>query len=247
MSWLPSASVAARVAARSWARAPASRHALIRASAARCCSRKAAEEAARHAIAAAERASGELTAAERAAAVKHEWTPSSSKEEEESATAGGEPAAQVDRKRPRFPLGALVECRLGPDRWAVGKVVGHHYREPSWPAERRAPYQVQLEGAEAPLIYAPADVDECVRSTLRFEVGAEVECFLDDSWVKGTVTSQYHHEPSWPPDQWAPYQVELVNDGSHGQGKNVRIYAPVDNDLCIRAPASWPWPGAAKP
>jgi len=83
--------------------------------------------------------------------------------------AGPTPTAGTSTGDPhslRFPIGATVECCLG-DQWAEGTVVGHHSREPSWEAERCAPYQVQLsgtiDGEGNPLIYAPNDTDECVR------------------------------------------------------------------------------------
>ena len=46
----------------------------------------------------------------------------------------------------RFEIGRTVECRLGPETWARGKVVGHMYREDDWPEGQKAPYQVLLEG-----------------------------------------------------------------------------------------------------
>ena len=284
-----------RVASRARVRAPV--HALLRTSLppAHFCDsaeRKAAEEAARHAIAAAERMSGELSAAE--AAGQQDRDPRDA-----------EPATDAAPSSLRFPLGALVECacthllfsaqcsprppakqlslstrpnagRLGEGRWATGTVVGHRYREKDWPAERVAPYQVQL-GVEAEggsLIFAPQDIDECsaretrqmnadggspaagaadgararlparaVRSALRFPLGAQVECFLDGEWARGVVVAHYHREPSWPPSEWAPYQIELA-DGPHGHAPRTRIYAPVDTDECVRAPAVWPWPGS---
>ncbi|KAL1521859.1 hypothetical protein AB1Y20_021510 [Prymnesium parvum] len=62
----------------------------------------------------------------------------------------------------RFEKGASVECCLGPNMWERGVVVGHYYREAAWPTDRWMPYQVQLESGE--LIYAPADVEDCIRS-----------------------------------------------------------------------------------
>ena len=194
-------------------------------------------EAAKHAIAAAERAAGELDAAERAAAAESSDRPPVAAE-----------AVAAARTPLRFPIGAAVECRLGEARWARGTIVGHHYREPSWPADRVAPYQVRLEDgrSKATLIYAPADMDDCVRSALRFAVGASVECNLGDGeWARGTVVAQFHREPSWPKGQWAPYQVE-VQTQSDGRDATSLIFAPVDEDECIRASRGWPWPGYGK-
>ena len=126
----------------------------------------------------------------------------------------------------------------------MGTIVGHHYREPSWTPCRRAPYQVRLDAEGGPLIYVPQDIDECVRTTLRFAVGDAVQCYTDeDGWVPGRVAALYHREPPWPPSQWAPYRVQL-DPGPHGDA--VSIWAPVDTDECVRAPVEWPWPGGTR-
>jgi len=65
----------------------------------------------------------------------------------------------------RLELGATVMCNLGPDGWKLGRVIALHYREPHWPAEKTAPYQVALE-AEHTLIYVPEDDPRyCRRAT----------------------------------------------------------------------------------
>lgn len=187
-----------------------------------------AREAARLAIANAERAAGELAAAQ--ASVDADQSPSDSAANDDETSS----AHSAERKAPpRFPIGASVECRLGEGKWATGLVVGHWWKEPSWPADKRAPYQIRLdvEGCKPMLIYAPADVDECIRSALRFEVGAAVECNLGNGeWAEGKVVARYHREPSWPSGEWAPYQVSL-----HGKGV---VWAPQDTDECIRASGS---------
>ena len=48
-------------------------------------------------------------------------------------------------------------------------------------------------------------------------------------WGPGTIVVHYYSEPSWPPNSFAPYQIQL-DDGR-------LIYAPQDNDNVIRARA----------
>ena len=99
---------------------------------------------------------------------------------------------------------------------------------------------------DGPKIYAPADVDGCVRTTLRFPVTSVVEAFLGEEhgWAVGVVVRHYHREPSWEPGRWAPYQIK-VSEGPHGFGGE-HIFAPVDTDACVRPPPVWPWPGGIK-
>ena len=68
------------------------------------------------------------------------------------------------------------------------------------------------------------------QGSLRFEIGARVECRQDPPgrWNGGTVVGRFYREPEWPPGEVAPYQVQLDDDGP-------LIYAPVDSDDCIRA------------
>lgn len=174
------------------------------------CDDAARREAALNAIANAQRSAGEIEAAEKAAA-------------DLPTTVDGSPHVEADQSvfdllgnpiegPPRFPLGASVECRLGEGKWLGGRVIGHFYRERSWPNNRRAPYQVQVDDG-GPTIFAPADVDECIRTTLRFGVSSVVECYLgsERGWVLGVVTKQYHRELSWEPGKWVPYQVDRLN------------------------------------
>ena len=154
---------------------------------------------------------------------------------------GREVLATVSADGLRFPVGKSVECRMGPNEWARGKVVGHYYREPDWPGEQKAPYQILLEGDDlaARTIWAPADTDDVIRAAVRFDVGTPVECCVGvDHWVRGTVVSHYYREPDWPMQLLAPYRVLLdaatLEDGSN----QVYIWAPLDADDCIRIRAT---------
>lgn len=63
-------------------------------------------------------------------------------------------------------------------------------------------------------------------TTLRFDVGARVECNCG-GWELGTIVKQFYRQSSFPPGTFAPYQVRLDN------GK--LIFAPIDEDRVIRA------------
>ena len=64
----------------------------------------------------------------------------------------------------RFEVGSTVMCNLGPRGWKLGKVIALKYREPHWPADTFAPYQVSLEDDHM-LIYVPEDDDRYCRET----------------------------------------------------------------------------------
>ena len=160
-----------------------------------------------------------------------------------------EPRPYVATGKLRFELGTAVECRLGPDAWSRGRIIGHWYREDDWPDGQKAPYQVLLEGDDLThrTIWAPTDTDECIRSTVRFPVGAAVECCVGvDQWVRGEVVAHYYREKDWPMQLLAPYRVRIDVDTS-GEGIDVNasgeviarnevfIWAPIDSDECIRA------------
>lgn len=145
----------------------------------------------------------------------------------------------------RFPISAEILCHLGEGKWVSGKIVAHYYRQKDWPANRRAPYQVEInEGGAKKTIYVPLDFDECVRTTLRFPLNARVECFLGDQlgWATGKVVKHYHREPSWNIADWAPYQIKL-DEGQEKlpDGGGALIFAPLDDDSCVREASKWPW------
>ena len=68
---------------------------------------------------------------------------------------------QASKKTPRFPVGTKVECHRCEGKFVAGTVVAHFYREPGWPSMNWAPYQIELD--DGGLIFAPADVDQCIR------------------------------------------------------------------------------------
>ena len=80
-----------------------------------------------------------------------------------------------------------------------------------------------------------ADTDEWIRfPKLRFRPGSRVECKIRDSsaanggFHPGTVVGTFYREDHWRNGSCAPYQVRL-------DGERKLIYAPADNDSCIRA------------
>lgn len=66
----------------------------------------------------------------------------------------------------RFAVGDTVLCNLGPRGWKLGRIIALHYREPDWPADTVAPYQVALEEDHA-LIYVPEDDARYCRTPTR--------------------------------------------------------------------------------
>ena len=145
--------------------------------------------------------------------------------------------------------------------WARGSVVNLFHREASFPDGVFVPYQVLLADqskhqGKLNAVWSPADTDDCIRSGLRFKVGEAVECCIgtaDDGtpeWARGVVVAHFHVEPSWPEGQWAPYQVRIdgvqVPDGKPDESalklmsSGELIWAPVDEDACIRAVRHWP-------
>mmetsp|Transcript_3229 Transcript_3229/g.12039 ORF Transcript_3229/g.12039 Transcript_3229/m.12039 type:complete len:658 (-) Transcript_3229:293-2266(-) len=82
----------------------------------------------------------------------------------------------------------------------------------------------------------------------RFKVGTRVECNVrlqsgKSRWLKGQVLQHYWRDYSWPKGQFAPYQVELDESipGSPptpSNAKATKIFAPADNDYCIRSMAT---------
>ena len=93
-------------------------------------------------------------------------------------------------------------------------------------------YSVLLDSGETYKI-CPAQLHA---EPLRFKVGSEVECQMGtEGWVPGVVVACWYREDDWPkhrPD--APYQVRLTA----GADRVRLIYAPIDNNSCIRGRAA---------
>ena len=45
----------------------------------------------------------------------------------------------------RFDVGAAVMCNFGENGWKLGKIIALNYREPNWPEDVVAPYQVLID------------------------------------------------------------------------------------------------------
>lgn len=69
----------------------------------------------------------------------------------------------------RFEVGTRVECRVGATKWAPGVVIKHWYREPGWPTNHFAPYQVELDNGKK--IFAPKDDAQVIRAEEPAAVG----------------------------------------------------------------------------
>lgn len=64
----------------------------------------------------------------------------------------------------RFDMGTRVLCRIGPNAetdWAPGTISQLWYKEPNWPPNSFAPYQIKLDDGRS--IFAPADLDQVIR------------------------------------------------------------------------------------
>ena len=87
----------------------------------------------------------------------------------------------------RFAVGARVACNTGrtADGWESGAVVKLYHRESDWPEGEVVPYQVRLD--DGTLIYAPLDVDGCVR--LRPGDGLDADVLIVGAGASGVGTA----------------------------------------------------------
>ena len=110
----------------------------------------------------------------------------------------------------RFPLGACVQCKMSTG-WKSGVVVQHWYkpnavavRELDLNPRARFPYQIQLDGknGEEGLIFAPEDVDDCIRRPqasnseprpmLRFNINDHVLVLVRKGvWSSGKIVKHW--------------------------------------------------------
>ena len=86
--------------------------------------------------------------------------------------------------------------------------------------------QSLASGASCPAAPGMVDTGDMATTTLRFPVGARVECKCG-TWKAGTVIKHWYTQRSFPEGTWVPYQVEC-DDGK-------KVYAPQDVDAVIRA------------
>ena len=69
---------------------------------------------------------------------------------------------EAEQRQLRFKVGDCVLCNAGTSEWLLGKVIMLRYREPNWPANRVAAYQIKLDNGE--FIYSPGDGDNTIRA-----------------------------------------------------------------------------------
>ena len=69
-------------------------------------------------------------------------------------------------------------------------------------------------------------LDQFDSVALRFTLGDAVRCKFGSSWEEGTVVKLGYVQSCFPEGRCAPYQIRL------GDGRF--IYAPADDDYCIR-------------
>mmetsp|Transcript_42046 Transcript_42046/g.68282 ORF Transcript_42046/g.68282 Transcript_42046/m.68282 type:complete len:232 (-) Transcript_42046:83-778(-) len=140
----------------------------------------------------------------------------------------------------RFSVGDTVWCRFE-DEWCKAEVVAYDWRGKDWEEGKVAAYQLRMleVSLEECLIYAPEDNDNYVRAEppskytpkekIRFEIGARVQCKVGENWVNGIVLEHNYREVDWDPDEYSPYQVQIIDKNDRR-----KIYVPVDSDILIR-------------
>jgi len=117
---------------------------------------------------------------------------------------------------------------------AVHMIFNGNFDEAWQPGEKRESKLVfigkNLDHAELKAAFAAcaesAELRDKKLKSLRFAVGAQVECNTGSGWQKGEVVALMYREDGMPPGMVAPYQVKLTNGGL--------IFAPEDTEELIR-------------
>ena len=137
------------------------------------------------------------------------------------------------------------------DRLARGTVCGTSTESLAGPPRSDGALPVLLDslpgeaGGEPRAMWAPADVEEIVRASFRFELMDVADCRVtQDEWVRCTVVGRYYREKDWEEGTCAPYQVRV--DGvlpgcreekvlSLAAAGDALIWIPRDSESYIRA------------
>ena len=167
--------------------------------------------------------------------------------------AGHEPTAK------RFKVGDRVLAFTDEknDIWRAGTVTQLDFKggsRGSRNADEVSPYQIRLDPdpgcvqSKGRYVYAPGDDDGCVRvlptdytppppKAKRFKVGDRVLAFIDegvDDWRAGTVTRHDYKGGAADDYEVSPYQILLDPDPGCVQSTGRYVYAPGDDDSCVR-------------
>lgn len=138
-----------------------------------------------------------------------------------------------------FKAGNRVECQLEESgRWFPGVVIQSANDKNKWFRTDTSPYFIRFDyGRECHFYGPPFAIRACNlplpknqrKMELRFKVGDRVECSLPSGYFPGTIIQTWYRgegESIFEDGHKVPYQIQLdMGD---------KIYAPLDNDLCIR-------------
>ena len=176
-----------------------------------------------------------------------------------AAAAAPAPAPAAAAKR--FAIGDRVLAFIDERNnvWRAGSVTRLDYTRGPPHDNDVSPYQIRLDPdpgcgrSNGRFVYAPGDDDSCVRAlpedyappppkAKRFKVGDRVLAFIDehvDDWRAGTISRLDHKGGSADDYEVSPYQIRLDPDPgcnkSNAASKGRYVYAPGDDDSCVRA------------
>mmetsp|Transcript_24111 Transcript_24111/g.43433 ORF Transcript_24111/g.43433 Transcript_24111/m.43433 type:complete len:600 (-) Transcript_24111:720-2519(-) len=139
-------------------------------------------------------------------------------------------------------IGCRIECKIE-SKWFPGTIVQRHDDWVLSPIDT-PPYFIRFDyGRERPF-WGPEDriraISDCKKGSsarfppLRFELGDRVVCSVDDDWAPGQVVRKWYTEEEFENGHAVPYQV-LLDTGDF-------IYAPLDDDDCIKRSTAPPVP-----